>query len=291
MSKSMETLDAQELDSQLLELLKYQLKNVLKFYKFSLKKIDSTIGQGLLSLKYFNTNQLKCSSDHSSSTYIIASPTAESKSDVSSLTSSQKHGLLILNTFFPWFKDKFAPTMFQNGQRSEICKLVKSLDAILKVSTLLNFLIFLKKGQFVSLSERVLHIRSMFTYAQTTRQISYELTEREILWNGFTLLFTKQYSKSRQRNNKITGDIHQAVNRATTTTTKDGDKNIDEETYKSCPICNEWPFNPQQIGCGHVFCYYCIHSQYKDDSGLCCPLCFQTVDHVNNIQPVPVTVI
>lgn len=28
---------------------------------------------------------------------------------------------------------------------------------------------------------------------------------------------------------------------------------------KECVMCGEWPFNPQEIGCKHVFCYYCIH--------------------------------
>ena len=27
---------------------------------------------------------------------------------------------------------------------------------------------------------------------------------------------------------------------------------------KECGVCEEWPFNPHEIGCSHVFCYYCI---------------------------------
>jgi len=26
----------------------------------------------------------------------------------------------------------------------------------------------------------------------------------------------------------------------------------------SCAICSNWPIRPQEIGCQHVFCYFCI---------------------------------
>lgn len=26
----------------------------------------------------------------------------------------------------------------------------------------------------------------------------------------------------------------------------------------TCAVCEEWPVMPREIGCRHVFCYYCI---------------------------------
>ena len=31
-----------------------------------------------------------------------------------------------------------------------------------------------------------------------------------------------------------------------------------ERNFTSCAICGDWPIRAQEIGCVHVFCYYCI---------------------------------
>lgn len=38
-----------------------------------------------------------------------------------------------------------------------------------------------------------------------------------------------------------------------------------------CALCGEWPVNPQEIGCVHVFCYYCI----QVSGNFSCPYCIQ----------------
>lgn len=51
-----------------------------------------------------------------------------------------------------------------------------------------------------------------------------------------------------------------------------------------CAICGEWPVNPQEIGCQHVYCYFCIKSNYKADPGYSCPLCDMNIPSEDTIK-------
>ncbi|RUS73556.1 hypothetical protein EGW08_018684, partial [Elysia chlorotica] len=52
----------------------------------------------------------------------------------------------------------------------------------------------------------------------------------------------------------------------------------------TCAVCDQWPVLPREIGCRHVFCYYCISANVAADPNFSCPQCEFPVGHPSNIQ-------
>ncbi|RWS24562.1 peroxisome biogenesis factor 2-like protein [Leptotrombidium deliense] len=59
-----------------------------------------------------------------------------------------------------------------------------------------------------------------------------------------------------------------------------------------CAICLNWPNNPFEIGCKHVFCYYCIASNFLSDTkhGFNCPQCLHHVSSLENIIQLRISI-
>ncbi|XP_055516947.1 peroxisome biogenesis factor 2-like [Leucoraja erinacea] len=143
---------------------------------------------------------------------------------------------------------------------------------------LLNFLIFLQRGIFTTFPERLLGIRAVFCRPQGVRQVGFEYMNRELLWHGFAefLIFLLPLINTRKLKVVVSswflpvGHLHH--NDGTLST-----------HYKECAICGDWPTMPHIIGCKHVFCYYCIQSNYLSDADFTCPKCST---EIHNIEPL-----
>ncbi|CAJ0967407.1 unnamed protein product [Ranitomeya imitator] len=117
-----------------------------------------------------------------------------------------------------------------------------------------------KQGKFATLTERLLGIRSVFKKPQDVRQVGFDFMNREILWHGFAefLIFLLPLVNTQKLKSKLFSWCRPVRG------LRLADPSV-ATICKECCLCGEWPTMPHTIGCTHVFCYYCIKSNYMAD--------------------------
>ncbi|KAK7501864.1 hypothetical protein BaRGS_00006950, partial [Batillaria attramentaria] len=195
---------------------------------FTLSDSGATVGQQLLNVRYAQTKG----------------------ADVGQwISARQKTWLAILYIGCPWLRERLSRIL-------GVLRLSSWEDqTALKVASLVNFLVFLRRGVYLSLAERLVGIQAKFPQRQLMRQVSFDFMTREILWHGFSefLLFVLPL--------------------------------ISIQRMK-----NTWPVHPHHVDCRHVFCYYCLASNLKADPNYACPLCGDAGGTGLVPQPVHLTV-
>ncbi|XP_013777289.1 peroxisome biogenesis factor 2-like [Limulus polyphemus] len=277
-------LDAAALDEELLSLLCGRVNEALKYFKaglftsigpelqallklvvwkLTLYSNGSTIGQNLLNLEY----------KHAESTCSLSSRRA------------------ILFAFFtvglPWLKERLEVLVRPFVAAENMSKVrdgVEWIETTIKLGNMLNFLIFLQQGKYCLLSERVLHIRNMSSTVQPLRQVQYEYMNRELLWHGFAefLTFVLPLINVHRMKNILWRFIFSR---------KETPTSVETRTYAdaaTCAVCKKWPIIPHDIGCRHVYCYYCISSNVLAEEQFRCPSCGVRAKGMNSLQPVSV---
>lgn len=165
---------------------------------------------------------------------------------------------------------------------NSIWRCVSMGEKLFHFASVLNFLIFLQKGKYPSLLERVLGIHPVFAQQQSIRQVSFDFMTRELLWHGFAefVFFLLPLINIHKLKNLL-------FRRFSSPASLDKQPSIKVACH-ACGICNEPPTAPHQGLCGHVFCYYCIKANSLADSSFPCPLCGLPVS--DDITPVECTV-
>jgi len=273
-------LDAAELDHEVFVLLRGQIQNVFKYFQpqflvtfgpevnaalrwvlchFAIRIQDATIGQKLLDLQY-----VKDQSTSGMHTSLC-------------MSRRQKIMFTILTVGAPWLEermDDFAARSQNMRYSNKLWNWMKALIKVWKMAALLNFLVFLMRGRHQFILERLLHIHTVFPHPQSVRQIGFEMMDRELLWHGFAefLFFVLPLINFQRIKNFV-------VRRLVPNSSSAGSKaERTAEDLRQCAVCEDWPFNPQEIGCRHVFCYYCIQSNLLADQSYACPLCGHKFD-------------
>ncbi|XP_070561539.1 peroxisome biogenesis factor 2-like [Ptychodera flava] len=277
-------LDASELDGELLQLLKNQFARAFQFFKpgvltriepelnaalrlllwrFSVYATSATLGQQMLNIKYKDETHRR--TDMSAAQKIL-------------------YGVIFVGG--KWFQER-APELASLTRHKTffafMWQFIDYSEKFLKVATLVNFLLFLQDGQYQHLLERVLGVRARFAKQQSVRQVSFEYMTRELLWHGFAefLFFVLPLINFQKVKNFISRHLSRSIR-----SSESHDNARTQRHYEECVICGEWPTAPHEIGCLHVFCYYCIQSNYLADSSYTCPLCGQAIEDISQIQPV-----
>ncbi|XP_035697510.1 peroxisome biogenesis factor 2-like [Branchiostoma floridae] len=280
-------LDAAELDSAILQHLKSQVSRCFQYFKpgvltrvepevnaclrfllwkFTIHTASATVGQKLLNLRYSGS----------------PSPTA-------GLTDRQKLLYALIVVGGKWLQDRSHDLAIWTGQTSLfqlVFKVLTTAENCLKVASVLNFLVFLQQGRYQSLLERALSIRPVYDRKQAIRQVSFEYMTRELLWHGFAefLFFLLPLINIRRWKNVVTNQLLGSGR-------QDCDVNLRGPVeLKECAVCGEWPTNPHDIGCQHVFCFYCIKANQLADPGFSCPTCSQPANQIRPVNSVPVTI-
>ncbi|XP_049520000.1 peroxisome biogenesis factor 2 isoform X2 [Dermacentor silvarum] len=99
--------------------------------------------------------------------------------------------------------------------------------------------------------------------------VQFDFMNRELLWHGFAefigflLPLVNVYPAKNFVSRKLLRRKLRPTNPSART---QGD-------MAECGICGSCPTQPHEIGCKHVFCYYCIASQVTADAKYSCPLC------------------
>ncbi|XP_071455478.1 peroxisome biogenesis factor 2 isoform X2 [Hetaerina americana] len=224
----------------------------LLIWKFSVIKHNATFGHQLLGLKYggkYSYNKawlfalIKFGSKYLDSRSI----------EISSLTSSRTSKDLIHKT-------------------------TRYLNMGVQLFSLINFLVFLRKGIYPTFTYRLLGLRMVPIDPGKRRSIGYSFMMRELLWHGFVelLAVTLPLINFRYVKRKIFRLF------AGKKSVKPKDATLDKNSL--CALCSEPPILPHVIGCPHIFCYYCIKAQMTADPQFECNVCgFSSED---SIQPV-----
>ncbi|XP_077410627.1 peroxisome biogenesis factor 2 [Vanacampus margaritifer] len=244
----------------LLTPLEPELKALLQLlvWRFTLYPDGTTVGQSLLSLRYHNTLS-------SSNLY-------------KPLSHRQKLALFLLTVGPHWLKERShnlrlclgltsgGPVSegFQKAFRNSLT----IISGVARIASLVNFLVFLKKGHHPVLAERIIGAQAVFSKPNVTRDIAYQYMNRELLWHGFAefLIFLLPLINT----SKLKATIYSIV--------LGGDRNgvvggpDKGGAWQECALCGEWPTMPHTVGCPHVFCYYCIKSQ-SIANNCTCPKC------------------
>ncbi|XP_064611389.1 peroxisome biogenesis factor 2-like [Liolophura sinensis] len=276
-------LDASELDQELYSLVKSQILKTFKYHKTNiLSKVDpeinaflklliwrfstyasgATIGQQILGIKYKD---------------IVGSQW---------MSRSQKIWLATILIGCPWLQERLSAILHLIGLNKYsdwASRMVGHAELAAKLGSLLNFLIFLSRGCYSSLTERMLGIRSHFPQRQGLRQVSFDFMTREIMWHGFSefLFFVLPLVNYQRIKNFLQRHVMHSPSR-------ECGRHRTRTDLHQCAVCGEWPVNPQEIGCVHVFCYYCIQSNFKADNSFSCTSCGQGIPSQEDIQPVKI---
>ncbi|XP_019642986.1 PREDICTED: peroxisome biogenesis factor 2-like [Branchiostoma belcheri] len=280
-------LDAAELDSAILQHLKSQVSRLFQYFKpgilarvepevnaclrfllwkFTIHTASATVGQKLLNLRYSGS----------------LSPSA-------GLTDRQKLLYALIVVGGKWLQDRSHDLAGWTGRVSlfqSVFKVLSVAENCLKVASVLNFLVFLQQGRYQSLLERALSIQPVYNRKQDIRQVSFEYMTRELLWHGFAefLFFLLPLINIRRWKNVVTNQLLGSVR-------QDSDVNLRGPVeLRECAVCGEWPTNPHDIGCQHVFCFYCIKANQLADPGFSCPSCSQPANQIRPVNSVPVTI-
>ena len=160
---------------------------------------------------------------------------------------------------------------------SDVCaKTGVWLDVCLKVFSLVNFLAFLMEGRYPTVLERIV---GMTVTASRPRQLqppSYEFTNQELLWHGFTefvmcilpfvnLIVVKNWFRRWM--------VSKYVPRAVRRSVQDVERGV-----STCAECGDVPTMPHSAEtCRHVFCYYCISANKMADTNYMCPVCGEQI--------------
>lgn len=151
----------------------------------------------------------------------------------------------------------------------------------LLVMSVINFFRFLKSGKKPTLIDFLLGIDFITLHSSRRRDIGYSHITRELIWNGFMELLVVVVPlinyKKLQRHVKTlffkdftrkSGDVIQPVMNLNTV----------------CAYCEDRPTLPHHMGCGHIFCYYCLRGNVMADSGFLCPLCGSSVVKISPLS-------
>uniref|UniRef100_UPI00398F3D6F peroxisome biogenesis factor 2 isoform X1 n=2 Tax=Pristiophorus japonicus TaxID=55135 RepID=UPI00398F3D6F len=235
----------------------------LLLWRFTVYSQNATIGQTLLNIRYKND--------------------LSQGQKYQPMSKHQKLWYALCTIGGKWLQERAHDLFSNRSPESTIHKMkyfITFIVGLLKVAGLLNFLSFLQKGRFATFPERLLGIRAVFSRAQGFRQVGFEYMNRELLWHGFAelLIFLLPLINTRKMKAVVSSWFLPVGH------LRDNDGTLAIHC-KECALCGDWPTMPHTIGCKHVFCYYCIQSNYLSDAYFTCPKCSSEVQHLAPLTP------
>jgi peroxin-2 len=192
--------DAELLDEELLELLKGQVGDALKYFgshvqddwsaeillalrailfKVTIWDHDATYGAALQNLKY---------TDARNKGPVLASPSRWQKC---------LYGLVTVGGKYTWTRWENWMVDHDNGydtpspRMQTLVRLSDSISTVHSTLAFASFLVFLVNGRYRTILDRILRLRLTPPTSQVSREVSFEYLNRQLVWHAFTefLLF------------------------------------------------------------------------------------------------------
>lgn len=232
----------------------------LFLWRFTIYSKNATVGQSVLNIQYQNDLSPNLSYQPPSR--------------------NQKLWYAVCTIGGKWLEER-CYDLFRNRHIASFKKAKQCVNLVvglLKLGGLINFLIFLQRGKFATLTERLLGIHSVFHKPQSVREVGFEYMNRELLWHGFAefLIFLLPLINVQKLRAKLSAWC-------VPLTGAPGSDSTLAASGRQCSLCGEWPTMPHTIGCEHVFCYYCVKSSFLFDVSFTCPKCGA---EVHSLQPL-----
>lgn len=188
---------------------------------------------------------------------------------------------IVLYVLSRWYSDR-QPLIYQllstvaNLNSGTLAKAGKWLDVCLKAFSIVNFLTFLLQGRYSTVLERVVGMTVSLSRPKQFQAPSYEFTNQELLWHGFTefvmcvLPFVNLVAVKNWFNQLMVSEyVPEAMRRRV----QDVERGV-----STCAECGDLPTMPHSAEtCRHVFCYYCISANKMADSNYACPVCGERI--------------
>jgi peroxin-2 len=192
--------DAELLDEELLELLKTQVGDALKYYgphlrdewsqeillalraalfKLSIWDNDASYGASLQNLKY---------ADARKSGAALAKPTRWQKGFYGLFTVVGRYGW---DKWEGWLAEQEGGYVAPSARVQLLSRLTTLASTTHSIAALASFLVFLVNGRYRTLTDRILRLRLASPVSQVNREVSFEYLNRQLVWHAFTefLLF------------------------------------------------------------------------------------------------------
>ena len=193
--------DAELLDAELLDLLKGQAGEALKYFagghlkddwsaeiqlilrailfKLSIWDHDVSYGAALQNLKYTDARQ---------SGPVLSPPTKLQKSLYGLVTVLGRYGWC---KWEDWLANQDDGYNEPSPRLQRLSRLTSMLTTTHSAAAMVSFLVFLLQGRYRTLLDRLLRIRLAPPTSQVSREVSFEYQNRQLVWHAFTefLLF------------------------------------------------------------------------------------------------------
>lgn len=180
------------------------------------------------------------------------------------LPSHKLYAQLFCSVIYPFLESKF-----EHANSTYFVQLQKTF----KLFNFINFLVFLRTGSYLNFWYRLFGIEPQFANELNLNQATYEFMNRELVWStaiDFLTFIIPIVDLNKSWTKVKSVFVNEQSFRLNQLDAKIG---RDERHYDRCNLCNDTPIDPHEFGCYHVYCYYCIMSQFELGNGLTCFQC------------------
>lgn len=149
----------------------------------------------------------------------------------------------------------------------------RRIETAVKTFAVLNFIVFLARGDFSSFVKRTLGIKYSYEHKRVSRQISFDFMNQQLVWHGISefLLFFLPLLNLRK--------LRKVLKEMLGVKATSGEGGSD-----SCGICGAYPILiPYETNCKHLYCYYCIESRRIAESEYRCAICDSIVNEMRRM--------
>lgn len=192
--------DAELLDEELLNLLKNQAGEGLKLFGAHLKDEWSAEINGVLRAILWKLSIWDHGASYGASLQGLKYVDARSSSEVGApATKFQRiaYALLTVGGRYSWARWEDHLSSIENGYdepsllMQRFSRLTTLLSTSHNIAAFVSFLVFLYNGRYRTLTDRLLRMRLIPSSNQTSREVSFEFLNRQLVWHAFTefLLF------------------------------------------------------------------------------------------------------
>ncbi|EGC36519.1 hypothetical protein DICPUDRAFT_150983 [Dictyostelium purpureum] len=308
-------LDSARLDEEILDLLRSQFMKIFSFFKPNFiqrfqPEINAILKSIIFKLSIFNLgttygNQLQNLTFRNEKAF---DPNRGSD-QLTKLTLRQKWLSGLINIGGEWLWTRLNRYSIKEGWserpstdfRKRLWNLMNFLESSYKALSILNFLAFLYDGKYVTLVNRVLHMRLVYAHPTLSRNISFEYMNRLLVWHGFTefiLFIMPLINIDRIKSFLYRVLIKNSFGSNTSSSSASSSSSSLQQLQKQqlliqqqqmvlskCPICMNDPISiPYTSDCGHLFCYYCIKTSCMIDSSFTCPRCNTLISNIKRFS-------
>ncbi|XP_001957170.3 peroxisome biogenesis factor 2 [Drosophila ananassae] len=158
------------------------------------------------------------------------------------------------------------------------------------VLNILNYFRFLKTGRKPTLIDFLLGLDYISLRNNQRRDIGYKYLTRELLWGGFMEILGLVLPIINFRKLKRLLKSWTFGGLSGKKFESGGSSKVELLSPKmtvgsTCTFCGERPTLPHHMGCGHIYCYYCLSANILTDASFNCSVCGATCPE-NGIQCV-----